>query len=584
MSSVDNSTNPAPRADSPPAVFISYCHESVEHRQRVWEFCAQLRASGIDATIDQYAEAPAEGFPRWMEARIQGATFVLVVCTKGYFSAIDPSSERVSRRGVMWEASLIYQQIYEAGTRNHKFIPVLFSGATTEDIPLPLRPYMYYRVDTTDGYRALCKRLLGSGETCIPAVIAVPTTQESLPAIPSVTDLHERMRARSLDVFRAVNTPLTENDIASAWRALGAAEAALEERMLEQEVSKQFRSFLASSSITELQYCAANASALLAAHPHNAHARILSTLVNNALAWEADQPNPASKTEKARLARLIAALRHLPPLLLVALFVIGIPATAAASYGLYVAARYVVHLVFVIWQGIRDNLSSAARLPTNIPNLEVVPSSAPAPASQIVAVWFALVAMSALIGISLWLSGVAADHWPKRWRGQWFDRIGRLRDRILDGPSLFERPWAHVILMLIGVVVYIGQVAAVISNWSYLSAINSSSQSALIGVSVPWAVFPAYFLGSIGVTVLAASLPIAFAGWLHERFTPSYALVDALVLIAGFAGCLLFSPMILVALLWVLLWREVLIIGLTIPCFLLTWWRIERYRDARRGR
>jgi len=35
-------------------VFISYSHDSEEHRQRVLEFSDQLRDDGVDCWLDQY--------------------------------------------------------------------------------------------------------------------------------------------------------------------------------------------------------------------------------------------------------------------------------------------------------------------------------------------------------------------------------------------------------------------------------------------------------------------------------------------------------------------------------------------------
>ncbi len=67
-----------------PRVFISYGHDSQEHKDRVLELADQLREDGIDCTIDQYEEWPAEGWQRWMLNQVEAATFVLVACTEQY--------------------------------------------------------------------------------------------------------------------------------------------------------------------------------------------------------------------------------------------------------------------------------------------------------------------------------------------------------------------------------------------------------------------------------------------------------------------------------------------------------------------
>ena len=64
-------------------VFITYSHDSPEHRHRVLALAERLRKDGVDAQLDQYvAGTPAKGWPRWMEDRLEWAQFVLVICTE----------------------------------------------------------------------------------------------------------------------------------------------------------------------------------------------------------------------------------------------------------------------------------------------------------------------------------------------------------------------------------------------------------------------------------------------------------------------------------------------------------------------
>ena len=67
-----------------PRVFISYSHDSSEHKERVLDFSDRLHDDGIDCSLDQYEESPSEGWPQWRFNQIQSATFVLVVCTENY--------------------------------------------------------------------------------------------------------------------------------------------------------------------------------------------------------------------------------------------------------------------------------------------------------------------------------------------------------------------------------------------------------------------------------------------------------------------------------------------------------------------
>ncbi|MEY8214737.1 MAG: SEFIR domain-containing protein [Colwellia sp.] len=66
-------------------VCISYAHEYVELANSALEFSNLLRTKGIDSEIDQYEEAPAEGWPKWMMRKVQKAGFVLIFCSKLFY-------------------------------------------------------------------------------------------------------------------------------------------------------------------------------------------------------------------------------------------------------------------------------------------------------------------------------------------------------------------------------------------------------------------------------------------------------------------------------------------------------------------
>lgn len=127
-----------------PRVFISYSHDSTEHKKRVLALANRLRDDGIDAWIDQYDDGPPEGWPRWMEHQIAAADFVLLVCTENYVERVRMQTPRAKGHGVLWESNLIYQHLYDAGTVNAKFIPVLPAGGSTDHIPTAIRGVQRY--------------------------------------------------------------------------------------------------------------------------------------------------------------------------------------------------------------------------------------------------------------------------------------------------------------------------------------------------------------------------------------------------------------------------------------------------------
>jgi hypothetical protein len=68
-------------------VFISYSHDSDEHRETVLALSERLREDGIETLLDQYVNgSPKQGWPRWMLDQLDAADSVLVVCTETYYA------------------------------------------------------------------------------------------------------------------------------------------------------------------------------------------------------------------------------------------------------------------------------------------------------------------------------------------------------------------------------------------------------------------------------------------------------------------------------------------------------------------
>jgi formylglycine-generating enzyme required for sulfatase activity len=168
-------------AVAPPRVFISYSHDSAEHRRRVLELSNRLREDGVDCHIDQYEVSPPEGWPRWMERRIQEADFVLIVCTEIYarrFAGTAPAGEG---KGAKFEGVVITQTLYQKEMHNERFIPVVFSAEDARHHrPALLDGATFYRVDEAEGYEKLYRHVTNQ-----PAVIKpVLGTRRELPPQP----------------------------------------------------------------------------------------------------------------------------------------------------------------------------------------------------------------------------------------------------------------------------------------------------------------------------------------------------------------------------------------------------------------
>ncbi|MGD0009424.1 MAG: FxSxx-COOH system tetratricopeptide repeat protein [Terriglobia bacterium] len=133
-------------------VFISYSHDSTEHKNRVWDLCERLRNDGIDCRIDQHEFSPPEGWPRWCRNQVQESQLVLVVCTETYNQRYEDKGPAGEGKGAKWEGFIITLELYEAEERNTKFIPVVFSSQDAQHIPLELEGATHYDLSIPEAY------------------------------------------------------------------------------------------------------------------------------------------------------------------------------------------------------------------------------------------------------------------------------------------------------------------------------------------------------------------------------------------------------------------------------------------------
>lgn len=160
---------------SPPRVFISYSHDSDEHRERVLQLSERLRADGIETILDRYVErgSPPEGWPRWMLNGLEKATHVLCVCTETYYRRFRGLEVPGKGKGVDWEGALMTQSLYDARSVSTKFVPVLFARTDESYVPEPLRGQTFYVVDSDPNYEALYDALLNQSGV-VPGPVGTP--------------------------------------------------------------------------------------------------------------------------------------------------------------------------------------------------------------------------------------------------------------------------------------------------------------------------------------------------------------------------------------------------------------------------
>jgi hypothetical protein len=158
-------------------VFISYSHDSGDHVRRVRALADQLRKDGIDARIDQYTPDPDEGWSKWMRTQVKEADKVLLAFTESYQKRYERDEEQGKGPGAGFEGVVVTQSLYERGGSDAKFRPMVFHEEDERFIPVELRRFNRYRVDTHDNYEDLLRWLYQA-----PAII--PPTIGNKPTLP----------------------------------------------------------------------------------------------------------------------------------------------------------------------------------------------------------------------------------------------------------------------------------------------------------------------------------------------------------------------------------------------------------------
>jgi hypothetical protein len=105
-----------------------------------------------------------------MEKQIRESDFVVMVCTETYYRRVLGEEDPGRGRGVRWEGHLIFEAIYQADTRNIKFIPVVLEASGSQWIPSVLQSTNYYDLRSDDGYEELYRRLTNQPRATKPEV------------------------------------------------------------------------------------------------------------------------------------------------------------------------------------------------------------------------------------------------------------------------------------------------------------------------------------------------------------------------------------------------------------------------------
>lgn len=156
----------------PPSVFISYSHDSENHKAWVLRLATDLRERGVDATLDQWELVPGQDVAAFMQKGILEADRVLLVCSSAYVSKAEAGTG-----GVGFERLIVTGEVVQ-NIDTRKFIPLVRNNPTEPRVPRFLGPRLYIDFNDDAAYEAkreeLLRELLGAPLAVKPPLGANP--------------------------------------------------------------------------------------------------------------------------------------------------------------------------------------------------------------------------------------------------------------------------------------------------------------------------------------------------------------------------------------------------------------------------
>jgi hypothetical protein len=128
-----------------PKAFISYSHDTQDHKKWVLDFATRLRNNGVDAILDQWDLKPGDDLPHFMERGLVDADRVLMVCTDKYVEKANSGAG-----GVGYEKMIVTADLLKTIDTN-KVIPLIRQSGT-HNVPAFLRSKLFLDFSQPDQF------------------------------------------------------------------------------------------------------------------------------------------------------------------------------------------------------------------------------------------------------------------------------------------------------------------------------------------------------------------------------------------------------------------------------------------------
>lgn len=137
-----------------PKVFVSYSHDSQGHKDWVRRLAEDLRANGVDATLDQWDLHPGQDVVAFMQHGIADADRVVMVCSAPY---VEKAEAGVG--GVGYERLIVTAEVVQS-IDTKKFIPIVRAGTNPPRTPNFLGFRFFVNFESDAEYQSKLEELL----------------------------------------------------------------------------------------------------------------------------------------------------------------------------------------------------------------------------------------------------------------------------------------------------------------------------------------------------------------------------------------------------------------------------------------
>jgi hypothetical protein len=126
-----------------PRVFVTYSHDTPEHKDLVRQFCTFLRRdTGVDIHLDQWYDDGGRDWSAWAIEQMTHADFILAIASPAYKQRAEGLAAADEGRGSQFEAAMIRDDLTrDLPGETRRILSVVLPGRSIEEIPKFMRPY-----------------------------------------------------------------------------------------------------------------------------------------------------------------------------------------------------------------------------------------------------------------------------------------------------------------------------------------------------------------------------------------------------------------------------------------------------------